>query len=129
VFVVGGAAMALAYDAADAVIAWLYTARVISGDAPLPIPGLREWIPSTTVENIHGGLNVQMLHQYTERERATVLGKLHSCVDEILCLTADEDPARTASWLGGSRLPPPPAGDRSDRAGHIMRGVRGRCWR
>jgi len=86
-------------------IAWVYTAMVVSDDTPLPIPGLREVILTTTVDNIHGGLNVQMLRGYTEREPDAVLTRLHSCIEEILRLTAGEDPSRTVSWLGGSRLP------------------------
>jgi hypothetical protein len=86
-------------------IAWVYTAMAVSDDTPLPIPGLREVILTTTVDNIHGGLNVQMLRGYTEREPGAVLARLHSCTDEILRLIAGEDPSRTFSWLGGSRLP------------------------
>jgi len=73
-----------------AAIAWLYTARVVSDDTPLPIPGMRELILTTTVGNIHGGLNVQMLPGYTEREPGAVLTKLRSCTDEILRLTAGD---------------------------------------
>jgi len=86
-------------------IAWLYTAMVVSDDTPLPIPDFRGVIRTTTVDNIHGGLNVQMLRGYGEREPGAVLTRLHSCTDEILRLTAGEDPSRTFSWLGGSRLP------------------------
>jgi hypothetical protein len=86
-------------------IAWLYTAMVAPDATPLPIPGLREVILGTTVDNIHGGLNVQMSRGYTEREPGAVLARLHSCIGEILRLTAAEDPSRTFSWLGGARLP------------------------
>jgi hypothetical protein len=86
-------------------IAWLYTAMVVPKDTPLPIPGTRELILSTTVGNIHGGLNVQMQRGYPEREPAAVLTKLRSATDEILRVTDGDDPSRTAGWLGGSRLP------------------------
>jgi len=86
-------------------IAWLYTAMVVPEDTPLPIPGTRELILSTTVGNIHGGLNVQMQRGYPEREPAAVLTKLRSATDEILRVTDGDDPSRTAGWLGGSRLP------------------------
>lgn len=86
-------------------IAWMYTTMVASDSTPLPIPGLRDAILTTTVDNIHGGLNAQMARGYTEREPGAVLARLHSCTDEILRLTAAEDPARTFSWLGGARLP------------------------
>ena len=86
-------------------IAWLYTAIVVSDDTPLPIPGMREYILTTTVDNIHGGVNEQLRRGYAEREPGAVLAKLRSCTDEILRLTAGQDPGRTVSWLGGSRLP------------------------
>lgn len=86
-------------------IAWLYTARMVSESTPLPIPGLHETILATTVDNIHDGLNPQMLRGYPERDPVAVLAKLRASVDEILRLTATDDPARTAGWLGGSRLP------------------------
>lgn len=88
-----------------AVIAWLYTARMVSDDTPMPIPGMRDRVLTTTVDNIHDGLNAQMLRDYPSRHPDAVLGKLRSCVDEILRLTDGGDPARTVGWLGGSRLP------------------------
>jgi hypothetical protein len=88
-----------------AVIAWLYTARMVSDDTSLPVPGMSESILTTTVDNIHSGVNAQILRSFPERQPDAVLGKLRSSIDEILRLTADDDPARTASWLGGSRLP------------------------
>jgi hypothetical protein len=86
-------------------IAWLYTALVVSDDTPLPMPGLRDLILTTTVDNIHGGLNAQMGRGYPEREPGAVLARLRSSIDEILRLTVGQDPTRTAAWLGGSRLP------------------------
>jgi hypothetical protein len=88
-----------------AVISWLYTAAIVSDDTPMPIPGYRDHVLATTVDNIHTGVNAQILRDYAEREPAAVVGKLRSCIDEILHLTAADDPARTVSWLGGSRLP------------------------
>lgn len=76
-------------------IAWLYTAMVVSDEAPLPMPGLREVILTTTVDNIHAGLNVQMSRGYTERDPRAVAARLRSCTDQILRLTADQDPSRT----------------------------------
>jgi hypothetical protein len=86
-------------------IAWLYTARMVTDDTPMPIPGMAERVRTTTVDNIHTGLNAPMLRDYPERRPEAVLGKLGTCVDEILRLTADDDPERTVAWLGGSRLP------------------------
>src|SRR6266545_6510569 len=38
-------------------IAWNYTALVVSDDEPLPVPGTAENLMTTTVYNIHGGMN------------------------------------------------------------------------
>lgn len=86
------------------VIAWLYTTWVVSGDAPEPVPGLRDLVRTTTVSNIHDGLNPRMQRLITERDPAAVLARLRSCTDEILRLTGSQDPSRTGSWLGGSRV-------------------------
>jgi hypothetical protein len=86
-------------------IAWLYTAAMVSDDEPMPLPGMRESILATTVDNIHGALVTEMGHSYSERRPDAVLTRLLSCIDEIQRLTAEDDPARTGSWLGGSRLP------------------------
>lgn len=54
---------------------------------------------------MHGGLNAQMLRDYPERDPEAVLSKLRWCVEEILRLTAADDPGGTTGWLGGSTLP------------------------
>jgi hypothetical protein len=78
---------------------------VVSDDTPLPIPGMRDAILATTVDNIHGGVNAQLLRGYPEREPRVIAARLRSSVDEILCLTAGADPSTTVAWLGGSRVP------------------------
>lgn len=87
------------------VIARMYTARVVSDDSPMPLPGQDEHFLATTVDNIHAGLNAHALEGYTERDPDAVLGLLRSSVAEVLTLTEGEGPARTVGWLGGSRLP------------------------
>lgn len=88
-----------------AVNAWLDAVVVKPDDPPLPRDGLGKLVLGTTVDNIHHGLNAQMLRDYAERDPATVLWKLRSCVDDLLRLTEADDPARTVGWLGGSRVP------------------------
>lgn len=88
-----------------AVNAWLDTVIVQSGDPPLPRGSLGEMVLATTVDNIHQGLNARMLRDYAERDPVAVLRKLRCCVDDLLRLTATDDPARTVGWLGGSRPP------------------------
>lgn len=90
-----------------AVNAWLDAAIVQSDDrVQLPArPGLGTLVLGTTVDNIHHGLNARMLRDYAERDPAVVLSKLRGCVDDLLRLTAADDPARTVGWLGGSRVP------------------------
>lgn len=84
---------------------WNYTAQVVSDDAPLPVPGTAENFREATVYNIHGGLNADMFRGYPERRPREVLDRLATSIEEVLDLTADADPSRTVTWLGGSRLP------------------------
>ena len=86
-------------------IAWVDTALVGPDDMPLPIPGIGDLVATTTVDNIHAGINAAVLRGYTERDPEVVVRRLRESIDEILLLTADADPERTVAWLGGSRLP------------------------
>ncbi|MEU5314990.1 maleylpyruvate isomerase N-terminal domain-containing protein [Streptomyces sp. NPDC021562] len=86
-------------------VAWLNTSAVVSDDAPLPMPGIREHIAAATVDTIHTGLNPALLQAYPERDPDKVVSKLRASIDEILRATATADPARTLSWLGGARIP------------------------
>ncbi len=86
-------------------IAWTYTALVVSDDMALPVPGTAENLLTTTVYNIHAGMNTALFRGFTERDPREVLGRLSASIDEVLDLTAAADPARTATWLGGSKLP------------------------
>jgi hypothetical protein len=86
-------------------MAWNYTARVVSDDHPLPVPGTEQHMATTTVDNINDGLNVAMFDGYPERRPHEVLARLDTSIKEILALTADADPARTVLWLGNSRIP------------------------
>jgi len=88
-----------------AAIAWNYTALAVSDDEPLPVPGTAEHLLTTTVHNIHGGINAAMLDGYPERRPREVLARLGGSIDRVLDLTADADPTRTVTWLGGSKLP------------------------
>lgn len=86
-------------------IAWHNTAAVVSDDLPGPIEGMKELIVSTTVENIHAGMNAVIFDGYKDRDPQTVIERLLASIDEVLDLTADADPARTVTWLGGSKVP------------------------
>ncbi len=86
-------------------IAWHNTAAVVSDDLPGPIEGMKEHILSTTVDNIHAGMNTVIFNNYKERDPQKVTERLRTSIDEALDLTADADPSRTITWLGGSRLP------------------------
>lgn len=86
-------------------IAWNYTAMLADGERPLPIPDVRPYMPTTTVDTIHTDLNPVQLRSYTERDPARLAERLRASIAEIMRVTADADPERTISWLGGSRLP------------------------
>lgn len=86
-------------------VAWLNTALVGSDRTPFPLSNIGERIATTTVDNIHAGLNAAMLRSYSERAPGTIVDGLRSSVAEILHLTKLADPARTVDWLGASTLP------------------------
>jgi uncharacterized protein (TIGR03083 family) len=86
-------------------IAMNYTAMVAQDARPLPIPEVRAYLPDTTVDTIHTGLNRVQLASFTERDPATLAELLRAAVTDILDTTADADPERLVTWLGGARLP------------------------
>jgi hypothetical protein len=88
-----------------AAIAWSYTSLVGSGAEPLPVPGVAENLMTTTVYNINDGINTAIFHGYAERGPREVLARLGASIEQVLDLTAAADPARTVTWLGGSKLP------------------------
>ena len=88
-----------------AAISWQYTSLVISYDTERPIDGVRELLLSTTVDNIHTGLNEAMRRNFTQRDPAALVATLRSSVAKVLELTQDADPASTVVWLGGASLP------------------------
>jgi hypothetical protein len=88
-----------------ATVAWQDTAMVVSDDAPHPVPGLRDYYPSTTVDSIHGGLNVAMRELFAERDPQHLADHLRTSVRQILDLSQDADPTRPVTWLGDSQLP------------------------
>jgi len=86
-------------------IAWLNTALVGSERTSLPLPDIGERIATTTVDNIHAGLNSALLSAYPERAAGPVVHRLRSSVTEILNLTSTADPASKVDWLGTSTIP------------------------
>ncbi|GAA1997054.1 maleylpyruvate isomerase N-terminal domain-containing protein [Catenulispora subtropica] len=86
-------------------IASNYTAMVVADNAPRPLPEVTKHLLSTTVENIHTGLNPTLLRTFPERDPARLAVLLKEAVRQILALTADADPERLVTWLGGSKLP------------------------
>ncbi|HEY0447735.1 maleylpyruvate isomerase family mycothiol-dependent enzyme [Actinophytocola sp.] len=86
-------------------IAMNYTAMVSEGRRPLPIPEVRQYVPVTTVDTIHTGLNRVQLESFPERDPVRLAARLRGAVAEILSITEHTDPARVVPWLGDSRLP------------------------
>jgi hypothetical protein len=86
-------------------IAWQYTALVVAYEEERPIDGVRDHLLSTTVDNIHTGLNAAMTRNFTERDPVALAATLRSSIAKVLELTADADPESTVVWLGGAALP------------------------
>ncbi|WP_447007457.1 maleylpyruvate isomerase N-terminal domain-containing protein [Saccharothrix isguenensis] len=86
-------------------IAWNNTAMVAETEQELPIPGVTPHVATTTVDNIHTGLNPGQLRSFTERDPVRLVERLRASIDGMLDATADTDPRRTVGWLGGSQVP------------------------
>jgi len=86
-------------------IAWNYTALASGGTKPLPIPGVREVMPTTTVDTIATDLNPAQLAGFPERDPRKLVPLLKSSIDELLAATAGAPPEMAVGWLGGSYLP------------------------
>ena len=86
-------------------IAWCYTAMMAPRDTPLPIEGIGGLVATTTVDNIHAGINAALLRCYTERDPDEIVYRLRESITQVLAITADADPERVVSWLGASSLP------------------------
>ncbi|MFI6684083.1 hypothetical protein [Streptomyces sp. NPDC050485] len=69
------------------------------------MPAVHEQVAAATVDTMHTGLNPALLKAYPERDPGEVVGRLRSSIEEMLRLTATEDPTTTLEWLGGSRIP------------------------
>lgn len=86
-------------------LTWAEAWLLEPGESAEPIPGLAEQLRTGTVDNLAAGYNTTLLRNYAERDPRLLDRQLRTSVAEILRLTADDDPARTLDWLGGSRLP------------------------
>lgn len=86
-------------------IAWSYTAMMAPEPTPLPIEGIAGLVAGTTVDNIHAGINAALLRCYTERDPDEIVFRLRESITHVLATTADADPERLVSWLGGASLP------------------------
>lgn len=86
-------------------IAWNYTALASGGAKPLPIPGVREAMPTTTVETISSDLNPAQLAGFPERDPQRLADLLQSSIKELLAATEAAPPEMAVGWLGGSHLP------------------------
>jgi hypothetical protein len=86
-------------------IAWTYTSLLTAENAPGPIPGLVEHLPTATVDNLAAGFNTTLLRNYAERGPHAIAERLRWSAAELLRLTADADPERPIAWIGGSKLP------------------------
>jgi uncharacterized protein (TIGR03083 family) len=86
-------------------IAWNYTAFVTQDDRPLPIAEVGPYMEASTVYTIHTGLNPVQLRAFPERDPARLADRLRTSIDDLLNVTADDDPERLLGWMGGSRLP------------------------
>lgn len=87
-----------------AALGWLNIALLRPDAEPLPIPGLAEKLPGTTVDDVNA-LNDLTLEHFTERDPQALAGMLRDRITMMLEASEGRDPGETVTWLGGSQLP------------------------
>ncbi|MFD9896167.1 maleylpyruvate isomerase N-terminal domain-containing protein [Amycolatopsis sp. NPDC059027] len=85
-------------------IALLYTTMVRGTDEPLRLPGLAESIARARTDSV-AAMNELAFGEYRERDPVRLSENLRADIDEILRESADLDPEKPVSWLGGSLVP------------------------
>lgn len=83
-------------------IACMYEAMV-RGER-IPIEGVQDGFPGATIGSL-AGLNDLTLREFTERDPGTLADRITAEVRSMLDRTEDDDPARSITWLGDSRVP------------------------
>jgi uncharacterized protein (TIGR03083 family) len=73
-------------------------------DEAIPFADVGERVPDSTVGNLNG-FNELTLRRFTQRDPRALASQLQADVDSMLRHTEGADPARSVTWLGGSRVP------------------------
>jgi hypothetical protein len=85
-------------------LAWLNTTLLRPDAEPLPIPGLAEWLPTATVDDVNA-INGLTLKHFTERDPQVLADLLRDHITTMLDSSEGHDPAEVVSWLGGAQVP------------------------
>lgn len=70
-----------------------------------PIPQARDLLPTTTVYNIHAGMNATQLDSFRERDTAKLVEQLRTAIGTMVAATETFPPDFVVTWMGGSKLP------------------------
>ena len=73
-------------------------------DTALLFPSVADRLPDTTVDTV-AELNEAALEDFGERDPRELARQLRSDIDQILRKSADTDPERPITWLGGAQVP------------------------
>jgi uncharacterized protein (TIGR03083 family) len=76
------------------------------GSTPRPYPwnDIDDQIAATNVDTVNV-LNARTMERFPERETTVLATQLRDHIDDMLDASADLDPDRPVSWLGGARVP------------------------
>lgn len=85
-------------------LAWLAATMLRPDAEPLPVPGLAERMPSSTVDDVNA-INDLTLTHFTERDPQVLAGLLRDRIRAMLDASEGRDPAEVLPWLGGAQLP------------------------
>jgi uncharacterized protein (TIGR03083 family) len=86
------------------VIAMLYTTVLAPAPVSIALEATERQIPHVTLDMV-SEFNAEALREYSERGPGELSEQLLGCIDEMLRITDDQDPARPVPWLGDARVP------------------------
>ncbi|MDN3354099.1 hypothetical protein [Actinomadura sp. DC4] len=85
-------------------LAWLNTTLLGPGAEPLPVPGLTERLPETTVDDVNA-INDLTLAHFIERDPQVLAAMLRDHIGTMLDSSEGRDPSEPLTWLGGAQVP------------------------
>ncbi len=86
-----------------AIVGWLDTMLLDPSVAALPVPGLAETLPDTTVDDVNAFNDLTMRH-ITERDPKVLADLIRGQITVMLDSSDGRDPGELVTWLGGAQV-------------------------